>query len=189
MAGAWANGDTSLEAELFLPAGLTGPALLLHANFSAIRRYNPSDRYALAVALIGARLDGGQGLRELQAGLNALGHDAGALDGVVGAGTRRGLRSFQLARGLPADGFPTYAMLEEVRQAQHPRSDGRLSAAETEDLQRLLVQLGFRVGRADGVAGARTRAAIAAFERSLGRPETTGLPTSRNLAAARAFAP
>ncbi len=204
VSGAWANGDLNIQAELFLPAGAAGPALLLHQNFAAIRRYNPSDRYALAVALIGQRVEGGQGLqaawpshlrtlttsmvRELQTGLNALGHDAGGVDGVVGNGTRRGLRGFQLARGLPADGFPTYAMLEEVRQAQNPRPDAPLTASEVADLQRVLGRLGYSVGRPDGVAGSRTRAAITTFERSLGRPETTGQPTSRILAAARAFA-
>jgi hypothetical protein len=37
------------------------------------------------------------------------------------------------------------------------------------------------------VAGSRTRNAISAFERSLGRAETTGQPTNRILIAARAF--
>jgi membrane-bound lytic murein transglycosylase B len=203
VAGVWANGDTALQAELFLPSGASGPALLLHQNFAAIRRYNPSDRYALAVALIGRRVEGGQGLqaawpshlrtltssmvRELQTGLNALGHDAGGVDGVVGNRARRGLRAFQLDRGLPADGFPTYAMLEQVRQAQNPQPDARLSAAEIAELQRLLGRLGYTVGRPDGVAGSRTRNAISAFERSLGRAETTGQPTNRILIAARAF--
>ena len=42
------------EASLLLPDGPRGEAFLTLANFAAIRRYNPSDFYALAVGLIGA---------------------------------------------------------------------------------------------------------------------------------------
>jgi membrane-bound lytic murein transglycosylase B len=40
-------------AALLLPDGPAGDAFLTFANFSAIRRYNPSDYYALAVGLLG----------------------------------------------------------------------------------------------------------------------------------------
>lgn len=35
------------------PDGAGGPAFMVYANFTAIRRYNPSDFYALAVGLLG----------------------------------------------------------------------------------------------------------------------------------------
>ena len=38
---------------LLLPDGPGGDAFLVYANFAAIRRYNPSDFYALAVGLLG----------------------------------------------------------------------------------------------------------------------------------------
>ena len=38
---------------LVLPSGRSGDAFLVYANFDAIRRYNPSDFYALAVGLLG----------------------------------------------------------------------------------------------------------------------------------------
>ncbi|MGH7040848.1 MAG: lytic murein transglycosylase, partial [Acetobacteraceae bacterium] len=41
---------------LVRPAGPAGPAFLVTANFAAIRRYNPSDFYALAVGLLGDRI-------------------------------------------------------------------------------------------------------------------------------------
>ncbi len=40
-------------AALVMPDGVGGEGFLVGANFNAIRRYNPSDFYALAVALLG----------------------------------------------------------------------------------------------------------------------------------------
>jgi membrane-bound lytic murein transglycosylase B len=62
--GAWANlgfravdggplPATSLDARLLVPGGPGGPAYLVFPNFQAIRAYNPSDFYALAVGLLG----------------------------------------------------------------------------------------------------------------------------------------
>jgi membrane-bound lytic murein transglycosylase B len=39
-----------------MPDGAAGEAFIVHANFNAIRRYNPSDFYALLVGLLGDRL-------------------------------------------------------------------------------------------------------------------------------------
>jgi membrane-bound lytic murein transglycosylase B len=44
------------SAAVLLPDGPSGEAFLVYANFSAIRRYNPSDYYALAVGLLGDAL-------------------------------------------------------------------------------------------------------------------------------------
>jgi membrane-bound lytic murein transglycosylase B len=38
---------------VIMPDGNAGPAYMVYANFNAIRRYNPSDFYALAVSLLG----------------------------------------------------------------------------------------------------------------------------------------
>jgi membrane-bound lytic murein transglycosylase B len=43
----------STEASLLLPDGPPGAAYLVYANFNAIRRYNPSDLYSLAVGELG----------------------------------------------------------------------------------------------------------------------------------------
>lgn len=45
---------TDPEASLLLPDGAGGEAFLVYRNFAAIRRYNPSDFYALAVGLLGS---------------------------------------------------------------------------------------------------------------------------------------
>ncbi len=44
------------QAAVLLPDGPGGEAFLVYANFAAIRRYNPSDFYALVVGLLGDRL-------------------------------------------------------------------------------------------------------------------------------------
>jgi membrane-bound lytic murein transglycosylase B len=125
--------DDSLQAELFLPAGSYGPAFLLFDNFYVIKRYNNADSYALAIGLLADRLAGGSDLsrpwptdmplltpdqaKQLQAGLNQLGYNAGNVDGVIGRGTRGALQKFQKDKGLVADGFPSVDMLPKVTAA------------------------------------------------------------------------
>jgi len=53
--GAWRAGS-DMPAAIVAPDGEGGEAFVVHANFKAIRRYNPSDFYALAVGLIGDRI-------------------------------------------------------------------------------------------------------------------------------------
>lgn len=196
-------------AEVFLPAGAQGPALLLYANFDVIKRYNNSDRYALAVALLARAFEGRSpgfvrpwpteigALRrdemvELQGLLNRLGYPAGVADGMFGSGTRRAVRQFQLSRNDPADGYPTPALLAQVRAAAGvpapPAGDpapsrpdalaaqrtaaGALGPAGVRELQRVLSRLGHPIGTPNGQVGPRTRAAIQAEERRLGLSPT-----------------
>ena len=51
------------EAALLLPAGREGPAFIVFRNFEAIRSYNPSTSYALAIAHLSDRLRGGAPFR------------------------------------------------------------------------------------------------------------------------------
>jgi hypothetical protein len=122
------------EAALFLPAGARGPVFLVTSNFDVIKKYNNSDAYALAVAHLGDRVTGGGALvarwptdepnldgaqrNELQQRLKALGYYDGEIDGRLGSGTRDAVRSFQLARGLTADGFPGIEVLRQLRTAR-----------------------------------------------------------------------
>lgn len=195
----WSPATRALQAQLFLPAGAEGPALVLFQNFRSIRAYNPSDRYALAVSLL-ARGYAGRGgivaswpryqgalqradMIELQQLLAAKGYDSGGADGMFGSNTRRAVRAYQQAEGLPADGWPTRALLDRIRGAPAPAVVNPIEAdrdaaadlrskASIRELQGHLNRLGFAIGPPNGLVGPKTRAAIAAFERRMGLSPT-----------------
>ena len=116
------------SAAVLEPAGARGPAFLVGQNFRTLLRYNNSTSYALAVALLAQRIDGGPAVvadwprdlqplsreqtRQLQASLNARGFDTGTPDGVLGPATRAGLRRYQQSLGLAADGYPSLELLQ-----------------------------------------------------------------------------
>ena len=47
----------------------------------------------------------------LQKTLAAKGYDMGKIDGIIGANTRRAVQAEQKRLGLPADGWPTAALV------------------------------------------------------------------------------
>jgi lytic murein transglycosylase len=120
------------DAAILLPAGASGPAFLVGGNFRVILRYNNSTRYALAVGLLAQGLAGGSSVqaawpRDLQAlgrsqmlalqtALNERGFTSGAPDGMMGPATRAALRRFQRSLGLPADGYPTFDLLQRLQE-------------------------------------------------------------------------
>jgi lytic murein transglycosylase len=110
-----------------------GPAFFLGRNFYAVRSYNPSYSYTLALVLLGDRIrgdgplhqqfPGGERaptiaeLQEIQRRLAGLGFDPGGTDGRVGSGTMRAVQKFQQRTGLePADGYPGLKVLARLRQ-------------------------------------------------------------------------
>jgi lytic murein transglycosylase len=122
------------KAQLWFPAGVKGPALLITENFRVIKRYNSSDAYALGVAHLGDRLAGSAAIRaawprqekrlssaelkEIQRRLIKLGYPLGKVDGRIGEQSREAIRKHQIKAGLPADGYPTLALLQKLRQKQ-----------------------------------------------------------------------
>lgn len=118
-----------VDAALLVPAGHLGPAFLIYRNFDVIMRWNRSELYAIAVGHLADRIAGGgrlqngtftqEPLRKVdielaQKTLNALGYDAGPVDGVLGSATRSALREFQLANSMTADGYPNPSTLEVI---------------------------------------------------------------------------
>ncbi|MEO6341366.1 MAG: lytic murein transglycosylase, partial [Caulobacteraceae bacterium] len=115
----WNAADTASTAGLILPGGWSAPAFLVFPNHFAIRVYNNSTTYALAVGLLADRIAGAAPLVQkwpvekpisladriaAQTALTRLGFDAGDADGVIGLRTRAAARAWQKARGMPADG-------------------------------------------------------------------------------------
>ncbi len=123
---------SSGEAELLITAGIAAPIFLVTPNFKVIKTYNNSTSYALAVALLGDRVIGGDGLRgawpvrdrrltaaqvrELQTRLKKMGYDVGEVDGAVGESARAAVRAYQQETGQIPDGYPTLALLVRLRK-------------------------------------------------------------------------
>ncbi len=119
------------NAMILLPAGASGPAFMVGANFRAILRYNNSTSYALAVGLLAQGLSGGPGVQApwprhlqtltrsqllaLQTALNERGFDSGKPDGILGPATRGALRRYQRSMGQAADGYPTLDLLQRLQ--------------------------------------------------------------------------
>jgi membrane-bound lytic murein transglycosylase B len=119
------------RAAIALPQGWQGPAFMVFDNFDVVMQWNRSVNYALSVAQLARQLEGGGGVaaqageagalstaqvKLLQQALNELGFQAGAPDGLLGPGTQNAIRRYQVAHGLPADGYPAPGLLAHVEQ-------------------------------------------------------------------------
>ncbi|HSM40066.1 MAG TPA: lytic murein transglycosylase [Afifellaceae bacterium] len=109
-------------AGLLLPAGKSGPALLVTHNFNVIRTYNSHDAYALAISHLSDRLRGGKPIHaawptsdpgltrsqrlQLQILLLRAGYDIGEADGKIGPATRAAIKKAEAQFGLPVTGRP-----------------------------------------------------------------------------------
>ena len=142
----WTDLDQTAPAQLVAPTGASGPVFLLFPNHFAIRKYNNSLAYALAVGLLADRISGMGALSRpwpsetalsladrmtAQRALSALGFDAGAPDGVVGLKTRAALRGWQKARGITADGYLSLAMVERLKTETTPPAPAALPTPGT----------------------------------------------------------
>ena len=115
-------------ASLILPQGRFGPAFLAYPNLHTLFDWNQSFTYVLTGAYFATRLEGAPvydagspepGLEDaqmmrLQEKLAARGHDVGKIDGILGSGTRKAVQKEQQRLGLPADAWPTKALLEAL---------------------------------------------------------------------------
>jgi lytic murein transglycosylase len=118
------------DAILFFPSGASGPAFLVTENFVAIKRYNNSDAYALAVAHLADRMRGRGPVRAawpkddvqlsresriaLQKRLAALGYAVKDFEGRIDFDLRDAIRDVQAKFGMLPDGHPTAALLRRL---------------------------------------------------------------------------
>jgi len=156
-AGGQSGGDASRSYEAWQNAGVTratgqafpqpkataklwvpvkgGPGFLLGPNFYAVRSYNPSMNYTLAIVLLADRLAGGGPLvqnfpggeraptlaevQEIQRRLTELGFNTGGADGRIGTATMLAVQNFQRKAGIqPADGYAGVRLLAQLRAAR-----------------------------------------------------------------------
>ncbi len=120
------------SARLWVPVP-GGPSFVLGPNFYAVRSYNPSMNYALAICHLGDRILGAPPfiqpfpgseraltlaeVQEMQVRLTKAGFDTGGTDGRVGNDTMKAVRDYQLKMGLePADGYGGLQVLARLRQ-------------------------------------------------------------------------
>ena len=120
--------NTGLAGSIIIPQGRKGPAFLAYPNFNVYFDWNQSFTYVLTAAYFATRLGGakvydagtpeagleGAAMKQLQSKLQALGHDVGKIDGILGSGTRAAVRAEQARLGLPVDGWPTAALLSKL---------------------------------------------------------------------------
>ncbi len=118
----------TLPAHLLLPQGRKGPAFLAYPNFNVYFEWNQSYVYVLTAAYFGNRFEGapvfdagnpdlglsGDQMVALQRKLQARGYDVGGADGILGSGTRAAVQDVQEKLGLPADAWPTPALLNQL---------------------------------------------------------------------------
>jgi len=114
-----------LRASVLLPQGRKGPAFLAYPNFQVLFEWNKSFVYVTTAAYFATRLEGAQPyaagnpdpalstdqMKALQQKLAARGYEVGKIDGILGAATRAAVQQEQVRLGLPADAWPTAALL------------------------------------------------------------------------------
>ena len=111
-----------------------GPKFLIGANFHAVKSYNPSMNYALAICHLGDCVMGADPsfvqafpnseraptlaeVQEIQTRLTRLGFDTGGTDGRVGLQTMRAVANFQRKVNMQPDGYAGVKLLARLRQA------------------------------------------------------------------------
>jgi lytic murein transglycosylase len=115
---------------LFFPSGANGPAFIATENYAALKEYNNSDPYAIAVGHLADRMNGGPPIKAawpaddhpisrdariaLQKKLSALGYKVNDFEGHIDFDLRDNIRAEQVKLGMLPDGNPTAAFLEKL---------------------------------------------------------------------------
>lgn len=175
----------SVSAELFLPAGIHGPAFLMYSNFRVILKWNKSVLYAIAVGHLADRISGRpafskkyfqrgssftlENAQEVQELLTKMGLYSGDVDGVLGRKSREAVREFQTLYGLPADGYADASLLHFMRLVlSGGEKRNGLTFDEISELQKILLKGKYYVGPVDGKLGASTLQGIELYKKVYG---------------------
>lgn len=124
----WGSIPNGLKASVLLPEGRKGVAFLAFDNYRVLFDWNKSFVYVTTAAYFATRLEGApvydagspdpalsaEAMQSLQKKLAARGHDVGKIDGILGALTRTAVQKEQARLGLPADAWPTRALLDAL---------------------------------------------------------------------------
>ena len=120
-----------VPASLLLPMGRNGPAFFGYRNFAIYPQWNQSLNYAMTAAYLATRLSGapkyrpGRGevenfgykeMLEVQRLLVRRGFDTGGIDGKHGVRSRAAVKAAQIQFGLPADSYPSRALVKRLRR-------------------------------------------------------------------------
>lgn len=117
-----------IQGSVLLPMGRKGPAFMVFPNFRVYFEWNQSFVYVTTAAYFATRLEGAppydpgqpepglsvEQMKALQGKLAARGHDVGKIDGILGERTREAVQKEQARLGLPADAWPTAALLAKL---------------------------------------------------------------------------
>ena len=129
----------------------------------------------------------GQAVKEMQNRLKELGYLSGTADGDFGDKTLTAVKNFQSRAGLTADGIAGPTTLKKLYSSDAPKAGSEPTEAPTatpapteaptyttlrqgskgdavKTLQQRLIKLGYLTGTADGDFGAKTTAAVKAFQ-------------------------
>ncbi len=133
----------------------------------------------------------GSEVRRIQQRLSDLGYPVGAVDGAYGSQTQLAINLFCDAIGVREHDYITEAVRRRLFAESAPAYDPYLPLRRGDQgvsvlsMQRQLRSVGYDPGGLDGIYGARTVAAVAAFQRDysipLGRYETPGEYASREM--------
>ena len=103
---------------------------MIFDNFEVLEAYNTADAYVIGVGHLSDRITGGPPIqtawprgyaplsfdekKELQRRLKRKGFGIEKIDGLVGPNTRRAIRAWQRANGVPADGYVEQGLFRRI---------------------------------------------------------------------------
>jgi len=122
--------EQAQAASLLMPEGIYGPAFLTFNNYYVIKEYNFADLYVLFVGNLADRIAGGGSFRQawskrpavrsqsvetIQRILTASGYYRDKVDGKAGMKTRAAIGTYQKARRLKQDCWPSEELLRAMQ--------------------------------------------------------------------------